>query len=55
MRGDPGVERVFPVQALGDGFNDQIAFGNPRQIVVVVGAFDQVRRGVLSDVSPNKP
>ena len=43
MGGYPGVERVLPVQTLGDGLDDQIALGEPREIVVVVGAFDQIR------------
>ena len=45
MGGDPGVERVLPVQSLRDGLDDQVALGEPCEIVVVVGAFDQVRCG----------
>ena len=43
MRGHPGIERVLPVQAFGDRLDDQVALGEPREIVLVIGAFDQVR------------
>ena len=44
MRSHPGVERVLPVQSLGDRLNDQVTLGEPREIVVVVRAFDQFCR-----------
>ena len=41
MRGNLCIEIVLPVHALGDGFDDQIALGEQRQVLVVVGGIDE--------------
>ncbi|MNS73103.1 hypothetical protein D3C72_1065330 [compost metagenome] len=45
VRGHLLVQVVFPVHALGDGFDDQVATGQQVQVVFVVGDLDQ--RGVI--------
>jgi cell division FtsZ-interacting protein ZapD len=41
MRCDFCVQRVLSVQALGNRLDHQVAFGQARQIVVVIGRLDQ--------------
>ena len=42
MRGDLAVEVVLPLDALGDGLDDEVAFRQADEVVVVVGRFDEV-------------
>ena len=39
---DLRVQVVFPVHALGDGFDHQVASGQQRQVLVVVGGIDEL-------------
>jgi hypothetical protein len=45
MRRDLLVEVVFPIHALGDGLDDEIALFQPGEIVFVVGGLDE--RGIV--------
>ena len=40
MRRDLGVEVVLPVHALGNGLDDQVALGQQRQVLLVIGGID---------------
>jgi hypothetical protein len=40
VRPDLGVEVVLPVHALGDGLDDQVALGQQRQMLLVIGGID---------------
>ena len=39
---DLAVQVVLPLDALGDGLDDEVAFGEPGEVVVVVGRLDEV-------------
>ena len=40
--GDLGVQVALPVHALGNGFDDQVAIAQLRQMLFVIGLADQV-------------
>ncbi len=42
-----GVQVVLPVHALGDGLDDQIALGQQRQVLVVVGGIDELQLALV--------
>ena len=44
MRGNPCIEITFPVQALGDGLDHQIALGQSCQMLVIVAGFDRIQQ-----------
>ena len=41
MRSDLAIQIELPFHALGDGFDHEIALGEPPQVLFVVGCFDQ--------------
>mgnify|MGYP000721084951 CR=1 FL=1 len=46
MRRDLGVQVVLPVHTLGDGLDDEIALGEQRQMLVVVGGINELQFGL---------
>ena len=49
VRRDLGVEVVFPVHALGDGLDDEVALGEQRQVFVVIGGVDELELALAGE------